>query len=134
MSTGADIVRAHGANMRVTLVNAFTNFGDKTGARIVRRMAYEVGAFAAETMGRAKAAEILYAAGDDLIHDRLPADAEPAPTVIDLTGPDPEEKPVTEPNKVLTSSPAPATDRVWAAFGIGFLLGGLAVAYHMASL
>lgn len=133
MSTGADIVRAHGANMRVTLVNAFTNFGEKTGTRIVRRMAYEVGAFALETMGRAKAAEIMYAAGDDLIHDRMPVDVEPEATIIDLTEPD-EEKPVTEPNKVLTSSVAPATTWSWTCFGYGVLLGGFVVAYHMASL
>ena len=134
--TGADTVRAFGANLRVTILNAYSNFGHATGKRVLRRLAWEIGQNGAEVHGKEAMAELLYQTADDLVAGRDWSDPEPAPTVIDLCEPEPEPEPspddeqkVSEGTETpLTDSRAAAKPWSWAAFWCGLGVGVFIIA------
>jgi hypothetical protein len=62
-----------GADMRNTMLTAYTNFGNEDAARMGRRYVFEIGQVMAEVHGDADAASLLYHAADALAA-KLPLD------------------------------------------------------------
>lgn len=106
--TGPEVIRAHGCNLRATIINAHSNFGDTVGLQVLERMAFEVAENGAEIHGPSRMAEVLYKAADRMIANAGPPVFPAAePYTIDLVSPDDvdgEEKVTTEPDPALTSS------------------------------
>lgn len=63
------MVRAHGVNLRSTLLNAHSQFGDKIGLAVIDRYLFEVGALGGEIHGRQRVAMLMYAAADRLVRE-----------------------------------------------------------------
>lgn len=86
MTTHAEIIRAHGTNLRVEVVNIHSRYGNQVGRKVLARFLHEVASCGSEIHGRAEMIALfqsqLYAlnAGGD----EPPAITEPEPTVIDL--------------------------------------------------
>lgn len=124
--TGPETVRAHGCNLRATILNAHTNFGDRVGLQVLSRMAYEIAANGSEIHGKERMAELLYKAADRLVEGAgPPVVIEPEPHVIDLVTVEDalgEQNVSAEPDQALTSSRAPAK---WSN-RVGLIVAGAA--------
>lgn len=100
------MVRAHGVNLRSTLLNAHSQFGDNVGLAVVDRYLFEIGDLGGEIHGRRKLAERMYAAADRLVREDDDAPA------IDLPDDEVEEEPHVE--------EAPAKSGTVTVFGWDF--------------